>query len=167
MCAIHSPVGKNGVKLSSSSNGSSHGRPAAAKNGAPARSNGVEPGATAPVVPERRVVKILQLIQSESLWRIQDLARQFNLSNSHLEHLFKQQTGVSLGHLLTERRMQRAAHLLIHTNLRIKEVAQAVGYEHTSSFVRAFQRHFTRAPHLYRLEPAKPPQEALTRILAG
>ena len=95
----------------------------------------------------------LQMIQAQPLRRIDDLAREFNLSHSHLEHLFKQQTGVSLGQLLTENKLHRAAHLLAHTNMRIKEIAHNVGYEHTSSFIRAFERHFFQAPRLYRKAP--------------
>lgn len=104
-------------------------------------------------VQEPRVIKILQMIQAQPLRRIDDLAREFNLSHSHLEHLFKQQTGVSLGQLLTENKLHRAAHLLAHTNMRIKEIAHNVGYEHTSSFIRAFERHFFQAPRLYRKAP--------------
>ncbi|HEY2496644.1 MAG TPA: helix-turn-helix transcriptional regulator [Candidatus Angelobacter sp.] len=103
--------------------------------------------------------KILEMIQSEPLRRIEDLAREFNLSHSHLEHLFKQETGVSLGQLLTQKKLSRAAHLLVHTNLRIKEIAYTVGYEHTSSFIRAFERHFMQAPHRYRQETTAPRQK--------
>lgn len=106
------------------------------------------------VAREPRVMKILQMIEAQPLRRIEDLAREFNLSHSHLEHLFKKQTGISLGQLLTEQKLHRAAHLLSHTNMRIKEIAHSVGYEHTSSFIRAFERHFLQAPRLYRKEPA-------------
>jgi AraC-like DNA-binding protein len=98
---------------------------------------------------QERISNILQKIESEPC-KIHDLALEFNLSHSHLQHLFKEQTGVSLGHLLTEQRLHRAAYLLTHTNLRIKEIADVVGYEHPSSFIRAFERHFNQAPRLYR-----------------
>jgi two-component system response regulator YesN len=64
--------------------------------------------------------------------------------------LFKQQTGLRLGHLLAEQRLRNAAHLLKSTNMRIKEIACAVGYEHASSFIRAFERYFNEAPQAYR-----------------
>jgi AraC-like DNA-binding protein len=116
---------------------------------------------------EGRVLKILQMIQSEPLCRIQDLAREFNLSNSYLEHFFKKQTGVSLGQLLTEQRLRRAASLLSETNLRIKEIAQAVGYEHTSSFVRAFERYFAKSPRLYRRESSQLTHKTEANLRAG
>jgi len=72
------------------------------------------------------------------------------LSKSHLQHLFKRQTGLCLGHLLIEQKLQIAARLLKSSQMRIKQIACAVGYEHTSSFTRAFERRFAEPPQLYR-----------------
>ncbi len=99
---------------------------------------------------QERVTKILETIESGRPCSVRGLAGEFNLSKSHLLHLFKRQTGVRLGHLLVEQKLERAAHLLKSSNLRIKEIACAVGYEHTSSFIRAFERRFTEAPRAYR-----------------
>lgn len=99
--------------------------------------------------PER-IDKILHTIQSRGACRLNDLADEFNLSKSYLQHLFKRQTGLRLGHLLAEQKLQRAAYFLKSTNMRIKEIAGAVGYEHSSSFIRAFERRFTETPQTYR-----------------
>ena len=64
--------------------------------------------------------------------------------------MFKQQTGARLGHWLTDQRLKRAAHLLAHSSMSVKEIAYTVGYEHTSSFIRAFERRFAQAPRYYR-----------------
>lgn len=130
-------------------------------NGTPRSVNGtngngkVEPQAFPSPIPiewpqEQRIRKILQRIQEDPAQRIHELATQFNLSHSHLQHLFKQQTGVQLGHLLLEYRLQKAAHLLERSIMSVKEIAYAVGYEHTSSFIRAFERRFGIAPRGYR-----------------
>jgi len=162
MCAIHSP----GTKYSSNSS-SSNTASAPPKNHRLSRTRNGNSEALGLVGHEGRVLKILQMIQSEPLCRIHDLAREFNLSNSYLEHFFKKQTGMSLGQLLTEQRLRRAASLLSETNLRIKEIAQAVGYEHTSSFVRAFERYFAKSPRLYRREATKPGREVHAKLRAG
>jgi two-component system response regulator YesN len=81
--------------------------------------------------------------------------------------LFKKETGVPLGQLLTKQRLLHAAHLLSHTNMRIKEIAQTIGYEHTSSFVRAFERQFAAPPRLYRRESVKRPQETRAELKVG
>jgi AraC family transcriptional regulator of arabinose operon len=106
---------------------------------------------------EDLIRRTLELIESDSPRTISDLAAELNLSGSRLQHLFKQTTGFGLGHRLTEQRLQKAALLLTHTRLRIKEIAASVGYEHTSSFTRAFERRFAQTPLAYR-RAGRPPE---------
>jgi AraC-like DNA-binding protein len=101
---------------------------------------------------EERFRKILAMVESGSLKSIRDLAEEFKLSASHLQHLFKAHTGARLGHRLAEYRLQKAAFLLLQSELSVKEIAFFVGYKHASSFVRAFERYFQRAPSDYRQE---------------
>lgn len=100
--------------------------------------------------PPSRVRKILATVKSGSPKTIRDLASEVNLSTSHLQHIFKAQTGSCLGRSLTEERLRRAAVLLLESNLSVKEIAYLVGYKHPSSFIRAFERLFGRAPSSYR-----------------
>ena len=99
---------------------------------------------------DERVRQVLEIVESGTSCTIRSLARQFKLTHFHLLHLFKQQVGIPLGHVLTKQRLCRAAGLLEQSNIRIKEVAYQVGYEHTSSFARAFQRQFGMTPQCYR-----------------
>jgi transcriptional regulator GlxA family with amidase domain len=107
----------------------------------------------APAAPiqDLRLRKLLELMEVDPRGTIQTWALTLNLSHSHLQHLFKQATGRALGRALTEKRLQKAAQLLANTNLSIKEIACAVGYEHTSSFTRAFERRYEHAPRRYRM----------------
>jgi transcriptional regulator GlxA family with amidase domain len=105
-----------------------------------------------------RISEILKIIESQSPQKISQLASEVNLSQSRLQHLFKEETGVRLGRLLTEQRLQKAAELLIRTQLRIKEIAAAAGYEHASSFSRAFEQRFAQSPLVYRRSHAAPRQ---------
>jgi AraC-like DNA-binding protein len=107
-------------------------------------------GPLASTVPEERVRKILQMVESGTTYTIRDLALEFHLSSSYLQRLFKHQTGVSMGNWLNEQRLQRAAHLLANSYMSVKEIAHTIGYEHASSFIRAFERRFTQAPARYR-----------------
>jgi AraC-like DNA-binding protein len=99
---------------------------------------------------ERRVLKILELVESGRTFAIRDLAAEFRLSPAYLQRLFKHETGICMGEWLSEQRLQRAAYLLSNSYLSIKEITHAVGYEHTSSFIRAFERRFSQAPARYR-----------------
>ncbi len=103
-----------------------------------------------PTMLEGRVGKILRMVESGTTFTIRDLALEFNLSPSYLQRLFKHQTGVCMGEWINEQRLQRAAHLLANSYLSVKEIAHNVGYEHASSFIRAFGRRFTQAPARYR-----------------
>src|SRR5882762_9253345 len=105
---------------------------------------------TRPSMVEGRVRKILRMLESGTTFTIRDLALEFNLSPSYLQRLFKHQTGVCMGEWINEQRLQRAARLLANSYLSVKEIAHNVGYEHASSFIRAFERRFTQAPARYR-----------------
>jgi AraC-like DNA-binding protein len=107
-------------------------------------------GAIIPLVRDSRLRRVLEMIESHPSRKIHDLALECNLSESHLRHLVKQNTGSGLGRLLTEQRMECATVFLAYTNMSIKEIASTVGYEHTSSFTRAFERHFRQTPSCYR-----------------
>jgi len=99
---------------------------------------------------ERRVLRMVEMVESANTFAIRDFAAEFRLSPSYLQRLFKHETGICLGEWLSEKRLQRAAYLLSNSYLSIKEITHAVGYEHTSSFVRAFERRFLQAPARYR-----------------
>jgi transcriptional regulator GlxA family with amidase domain len=118
-----------------------------------AKNNDANLSALIPVVQDDRLRKMLHMIESQPSRRIEDLAVECNLSGSRLQHLFKQRTGLGLGQLLTEQRMQQATGFLVKTNMSIKEIASATGYEHASSFTRAFERRFGQAPSCYRQAP--------------
>jgi AraC-like DNA-binding protein len=130
----------------------------ARRNGenAVATDGGMAHAGAAPVRPltpaalEGRVRKILEMVESGTSFTIRDLALEFNLSPSYLQRLFKHQTGICMGQWLSEQRLQRAERLLTSSYKSVKEIAHTVGYEHVSSFIRAFERRFARPPARYR-----------------
>jgi len=97
-----------------------------------------------------RLRTVLQIVESGTAFSIRDLAYEVHLSSSHLQRLFKHETGIPIGEWLNEQRLQKAATLLTNTYMSVKEIAHTVGYEHASSFVRAFGRRFAQAPARYR-----------------
>src|ERR1700733_79914 len=107
---------------------------------------------------DRRVLKILEMVETGATFAIRDLAAESRLSAAYLQRLFKNETGICMGEWLSEQRLQRAAYLLSNSYLSIKEITHAVGYEHTSSFIRAFERRFSQAPARYRKQSETNPQ---------
>jgi AraC-like DNA-binding protein len=117
--------------------------------------SGEEGVAIQPDVPpdellQARVRKVLEIVRSGRPCSVHSLAVELNLSESHLQHLFKQQTGLRLGRFLIEQKLQLSAQLLLRSNLSIKQIAYAVGYQHTPSFTRAFEHRFAESPWAYR-----------------
>ncbi|SRR6266852_2842710 len=112
------------------------------------------PGSLIPVVKERRLRRVLERIESGPPQSVRELARAVRLSPAHLQRLFKHETGVHISDLLAENKLRNAARLLSTTDMEIKEIAYLAGYQHHSSFVRAFQRRFRQSPKEYRRPPA-------------
>jgi transcriptional regulator GlxA family with amidase domain len=101
-------------------------------------------------VLDRRIRAVLDLFARGSTCSVGELAREVHLSRGQLQRLFKQEMGVLLGDYLVDQRLRKAADLLVSSNMSIKEIAFAVGYEHHSSFTRAFENRFSQSPKQYR-----------------
>jgi AraC family transcriptional regulator, arabinose operon regulatory protein len=99
---------------------------------------------------DRRIPSITAQIETQPDVSIPKLARSVNLSASRLEHLWRTETGSCLRDQMELCRMHHAAGLLTNTELSVKEIGYDSGYSHTSSFCRAFRRHFLIAPSIYR-----------------
>ena len=109
------------------------------------------PAAT-PVVRQRRLCRVLEMIEAEPSISIRELALEIDLCPDYLQRLFKREAGVHIHDLIAARRLQRAAQLLSASNMPVKQIAYTAGYQHHSSFVRAFQRRFGEAPTDFRIE---------------
>ena len=79
---------------------------------------------------------------------VDELARQFYVSNSTISHLFKQKMGVSLYRYITQRRLI-AAKSLISQKVPLEEISQKVGFSDYSTFYRAFKQEFGISPRQF------------------
>lgn len=82
---------------------------------------------------------------------VSQLAAMVNLSSSHYSALFKQQTGYAPMDYFIRLRMHQACQLLDNTDLTIKQVAAALGYEDPFYFSRIFKSLNDTSPTDYRL----------------
>ncbi len=85
-----------------------------------------------------------------------ELAAECCLSVSRFTHLFKDATGKSLGEYVRFMRIERAKDLLASTEISVREVGEAVGYEDQNYFSRCFLRDVGCSPREYR-KREKPP----------
>ena len=97
-----------------------------------------------------RVRKVMRLVHDVPKLRRQELAASVNLSVWHLGYLFKRETGIRLNRYILEVRLQQALELLENTQEQIKSIAFQAGYEHSSSFIRAFILRYGESPEHYR-----------------
>jgi AraC-like DNA-binding protein len=92
----------------------------------------------------------MRKIESGLPQSVRQLAQEVKMTPDHLQRLFKQETGLRLGSMIAERKLEEAAYLLSASDVVVKEVAYTVGYSHPSSFVRAFRRRFGKSPTEFR-----------------
>ena len=78
------------------------------------------------------------------------VAKAVNISANHFSEKFKQVTGANFVDYVARIRFEKARELLHDTNLRISEIAFAVGFQSLSQFNRVFKRLARKAPTAYR-----------------
>lgn len=71
---------------------------------------------------------------------ISHVAASLGISEGHLSHVFKKETGRTLGSYITDYRIQRAKELLRDCRSKVYEVAEQVGYRDITYFSAAFKR---------------------------
>ena len=81
---------------------------------------------------------------------LEDLARQNHISVATLKKQFRQVYGEPPYAYLKRRRMEEAALLLQTTQLSIREIAEAVGYQNPSKFPSAFAQRYGMPPTEYK-----------------
>lgn len=74
----------------------------------------------------------------------------FNMNESYLSRLFKNQTGKNLIYFINEKKMQKAKQFLQNPNLSIKEVSTMVGIEDQFYFNKVFKKFYDTSPSEYR-----------------
>lgn len=81
---------------------------------------------------------------------IGELARRLAVSSDKLERSFHTELGTSPNGYYRKLRLKRAADLLAHSSLSVRDVALACGFESMSSFARAFRHEHGRSPRQFR-----------------
>lgn len=77
------------------------------------------------------------------------LAQELNISYSYLSALFSQHHKSGIKNYLVRRRMEQARKLILERELKMYEVADAVGYANSRYFSDAFRRYYGMSPSQY------------------
>jgi len=83
------------------------------------------------------------------------VAKVVNTSASHFSYKFKQATGINFSEYVSLTRVEKARNLLENPNLRVSEIAFAVGFQSLSQFNRTFKRVTGQVPGSYRRSLAR------------
>ncbi len=104
------------------------------------------------------VQKGIELLEeySERAWTLRELASRVHLDPSYLVRLFKDHTGLPPLAYLARHRAERAAALLLKTDLSVAKIGEQVGWNDASYFSQRFKTHFGLNPREYRARFVRP-----------
>ena len=95
---------------------------------------------------------------------IPQLARMANLSVEALARSFKRYQGETIGRFIAKVRVREAAHLLMHTDTRIEEVAEQTGFPNRAYLSRVFKRTTGESPAGFRRRHAVNPSAKVVAV---
>jgi len=107
------------------------------------------PGENASAWQIRDLKEYLATHYSETV-SLDQLAGKYGMSASHLSRIFSQTCGLTLFEYLNRLRIEKACHLLKHSELPVIDISATVGYNNLSFFNRYFRRITGMTPREYR-----------------
>jgi AraC family transcriptional regulator len=81
---------------------------------------------------------------------VKNLAEESGFSHGYLTRLFREATGQTIASYIVIRRLERARHLLRHSSLSVKEIAETVGIPDLGTFHKTFSRAERLGPRAWR-----------------
>lgn len=86
---------------------------------------------------------------------LKELTAKFGVSDTYLQKSFRAVYGMPVASFIRAQKMQKAAHVLIHTDRSIEEIAEEFGYMNESKFSAVFKKIMGDTPSVYRSEHTK------------
>lgn len=96
--------------------------------------------------PKVKAALIIMETHTEETLPIPDLAAAVGVSRRQLERLFMDHAKSSPAMVYKRVRLERAKHLLLHSNAPLIDIALEVGFENSSHFARSFKQAFGKSP---------------------
>jgi AraC family transcriptional regulator len=107
--------------------------------------------------PPRWLLRVRERIHEDAAGlTLHGLARDAEVSPSHLTRTFREAFGCSLGRYLRGCRLDHAARLLTETRLSLSEIALNTGFYDQSHFTNSFRARFGEPPGRYRVGHSEP-----------
>jgi two-component system response regulator YesN len=103
---------------------------------------------------DRMLVYIREHFRENDL-SLDRLAQEFHLSPTYISKLFKEYTESNFIDYIIEIRINASKEMLLGKDMKVNEIAEAVGYMNTRSFLRTFKKYTGMTPTEYRDWAAK------------
>lgn len=97
----------------------------------------------------RRLVRFIEAHLDQPI-RLDALGKVAGLSSSHFARSFKRTFGETPHAYLVRRRVERACHLMLASDLRLAEIARASGFADQAHFCRRFRQRTGQSPMVWR-----------------
>lgn len=103
-------------------------------------------------LPVSRLREVMEYITAnlDRDLRLEEIARQVNLSPFHFAREFRDITGQTPYQYLLDQRMARAKHLLRTSDWPVQEIAQMTGFGSSVNFIRSFRQRIGQTPAAWR-----------------
>ena len=88
--------------------------------------------------------------QLETNLTVDQIAKHYNISTSHLSRIFKEHTGVTLVEYLNVRKVEECQYFLRHTSKGISDISEAYHFCNQSYFTRIFKKYSGITPKQFR-----------------
>ncbi|MDK8189914.1 response regulator [Paenibacillus sp. UMB7766-LJ446] len=85
---------------------------------------------------------------------LQTVADHVGLHPAYLSAIYKKETGLNLTEYTLQQRMQRASDMLLHSELKVYEITERLGYQHPPYFIKVFKQFYGVTPQEFR-EPSQ------------
>ncbi|MGB6222945.1 helix-turn-helix domain-containing protein [Haloferula sp.] len=110
-----------------------------------------------PNITDERILRVVDHISGRLAqeFSIGDLARVAGLSVSRFSLIFKECTGIAPVKFLEIRRIEKARHLLLTTDLPVQQIGQQVGLPNAQHFSTRFRKLTGQAPRAFRMAPQR------------
>jgi AraC-like DNA-binding protein len=110
-----------------------------------------------PTIADERIARVIDHISGhlDGEFGIGELARVAGLSVSRLSWLFKERTGLPPVKFLEARRIEKARHLLLTTDLPVQQIGLQVGFPNAQHFSTRFRKLTGQSPRAFRAVPRR------------
>lgn len=81
---------------------------------------------------------------------LNSVAEAMNISPNYLSKIFKEETGESFSGFVQDKKLERAAELLLTTKYSVSEISKMAGYANEAYFSKLFKSRYSTTPGQYR-----------------